>query len=89
MSKVKHLDLVQPYLGSVDLERRILHDVLAAEGMDPRKPLVSNGVSMSNVGSRRTYRLGTKVLVRFHFENYLIVAVEIPGRPMSRLAWAG
>ena len=89
MPHVKHLDLVQPYLDSVELERRVLQDVLLKEGLDPRRPLVANGVTMSNVGNRRTYRKGQRVLLRLHFDHYLVTAIEIGGAPLTRLAWAG
>ncbi len=83
----KPLDTVQPYIESVRMEKHVLFDVLHDEGLDPGDPLVANGVSVSNVGDRRTYYRGRRVLVRFHFIAHLLSAVEIPGRSFRQVRW--
>ena len=89
MGTLRNLDHVGPYLDSMHFEKRLLGEILVQEGLDPQLPLVANGISVSNIGSRRTYRLGRRVLLRVHYDHHLITAVEVPGEPLHRMAWAG
>jgi hypothetical protein len=89
MGTLRTLDQMGPYVDSMHFEKRLLGEILVQEGLDPLLPLVANGVSVSNIGSRRTYLLGKRVLLRVHYDQHLITAVEVPGEPLHRLAWAG